>query len=148
MKFCPQCSNYMYMSIDVMDIKHKCKACGFEQTASAAEAESVAAGAALAKATKKTVPETEDTGLGEACVLDTTIRQRAGQVSLTIDKYTLSDPTLPHDTSGSIKCPNSECSSNTGKATPNIIYIKNNPRDLTFDYICQRCTTRWRTGTS
>lgn len=147
MKFCQQCSNYMYMSIEIMEIKYKCKACGFEQTASAAEADAAAAGAALAKATKKEVA-TDDSGLGEACVLDTTIRQRAGQVPITIDKYTLSDPTLPHDTSGSIKCPNAECTSNTGKSTADVIYIKTNPRDLTFDYICQRCTTRWRTGTT
>lgn len=147
LRFCPYCSNYMNMFIDTSsDIKYKCRACGFEQSAAAAEIESAASDAALSKATKSGTAPTFDEC--EACILDLTVREKGAgsKIILQIDKYTLNDPTLPHETSGAIKCPNDKCPSNKGETTPDIIYIKYDSVNLRYIYICTRCDIRWKSS--
>lgn len=50
-----------------------------------------------------------------------------------INKYTLSDPTLPK--AHGIKCPNSNC---PGKK-PNIVYIKYDDAGMKYIYVCVNC---------
>jgi DNA-directed RNA polymerase subunit M/transcription elongation factor TFIIS len=50
-----------------------------------------------------------------------------------INKYTLSDPTLPK--AHGIKCPNGNC---PGKK-PNIVYIKYDDKGMKYIYICVNC---------
>jgi len=139
------------MFIESNDIHYRCRSCGTEQTSddirkSEAEAAITAApqgtkAAAKSKSTENVVPP--------ACILDTTIRERgaaSSQVISQIDRYTLNDPTLPHDTSGAIKCPNASCPSNLGEISRDVIYIKYDTIDLRFLYVCIRCDTQWKTS--
>lgn len=147
LKFCPHCSNYMNMFIDTSsDIKYKCRACGFEQSATTAESAAAASDAALSKATKSAAAAVSDEC--EACILDLTVREKGtgGKVIMQIDKYTLNDPTLPHETSGAIKCPNDKCSSNKGETTPDVIYIKYDSVNLQYIYVCTRCDFKWKSS--
>ena len=50
-----------------------------------------------------------------------------------INKYTLSDPTLPK--AHGIKCPNANC---PGKK-PNIVYIKYDEEGMKYIYVCVNC---------
>jgi DNA-directed RNA polymerase subunit M/transcription elongation factor TFIIS len=82
---------------------------------------------------------------GEDClVLTTVIRERTQAHDFAINEFTLNDPTLPHDTS--IKCPNEACKSNTSDTPSDVIYIKYDPENLKYVYICTHCRTQWKSA--
>ena len=59
-----------------------------------------------------------------------------------INEFTRDDPTLPHV--DNIKCKNDECSSNKGGSKSDVIYIKYDPVNMKFLYICNVCGDQWR----
>jgi hypothetical protein len=81
----------------------------------------------------------------DALVLETSFRSgssAAGASSgITINEYTLHDPTLPHVKT--LRCPNSTCASRANEAVRDVIYIKTDPTNLKFQYICTVCNTQW-----
>jgi DNA-directed RNA polymerase subunit M/transcription elongation factor TFIIS len=62
----------------------------------------------------------------------------------TINKYTKLDPTLPRIYN--MKCPNTECKTNTNDTTPEIIYLRYDDDNLKYLYICSDCDTTWKTN--
>jgi hypothetical protein len=84
----------------------------------------------------------------DALVLETTFQTTGsssglGASGVTVNSYTLADPTLPH--TQNLKCPNDTCQSNTDQSLRDIIYIKTDSSQLKFQYICTVCKTQWRT---
>ncbi len=121
MRFCPRCSYYLYLSAtDGTSVTHQCKNCGY--------------GEALAPKSKE-----------EALILETNFRSGAsasGAASgITVNAYTLMDPTLPHVKT--LRCANSICESNRDESKRDVIYIKTDPTNLKFQYICTVCKTQW-----
>lgn len=125
MRFCPVCDYFLYLSTsaDTNSLTLQCRQCGFNEPLQPKSAE-------------------------EALVLETTFQSAGtssglGASGVTVNAYTLADPTLPH--TQSLACPNASCSSAGDKGKRDVIYIKTDSAGLKFQYICTVCQTQWRT---
>jgi DNA-directed RNA polymerase subunit M/transcription elongation factor TFIIS len=124
MKFCPKCDYYLFLNAgEGTAVSMLCKNCGFSE---------------------KLEPKTKE----EALILETNFRSGSSATGassgITVNEYTKMDPTLPHV--NTIRCPNGGCPSNRegpGAATRDVIYIKTDPANLKFQYVCTRCPTQW-----
>ena len=120
MKFCNQCSNMLYISIDENDTNkliYYCRNCGEKD-------ESIT-----------------DEGV---CVLNTQLKKGEQKFNHIINKYTKLDPTLPRIYN--IKCPNGACKSNVDdKEHPEVIYIRYDDNNLKYLYLCSECDNIWKT---
>lgn len=121
MRFCPRCDYYFfYAAVDANKVAQKCNNCGHSEPLN---------------------PETKE----DALVLETNFRSGSsagGAASgITINAYTLQDPTLPHVKT--ISCRNTECPSTTNPADRDVIYIKTDPTNLKFQYVCVPCGSQW-----
>jgi len=81
------------------------------------------------------------------CVSNTQLKRTEQKYSHIINKYTKLDPTLPRTTT--IKCPNSECSSNKKEdeisKQNEVIYIRYDDIHMKYIYICVNCDGMWKT---
>lgn len=76
-------------------------------------------------------------------VMETAIQQNASEsYRVFVNEYTKTDPRLPH--TDTLKCPNDSCPSRTGQAKSDVIYIKYDPANMKFLYICNVCDTQWK----
>ena len=121
MRFCPKCNYYLFLSAtEGVAVSMLCKNCGFSE---------------------KLDPKTKE----EALILETNFRSGSSATGassgITVNEYTKMDPTLPHV--HTIRCPNGGCPSNTGAEERDVIYIKTDPANLKFQYVCTRCPTQW-----
>jgi hypothetical protein len=125
LQFCPRCDYYLYLSASLGVVNQCCKNCGY---------------------TAEFTPTSSD----EALILETQYRSgssASGAASgITIGPFVKYDQTLPHDKM--IRCPNKECKSNGDPKSPDtperdVIYIKINPQELKFQYICTLCDKEW-----
>ena len=79
------------------------------------------------------------------CVVDGGKSKKANKgISNVVNKYTKLDPTLPHITT--IKCPNTNCTSNDDDSKRDVIYIRYDDIDMKYLYICSVCDTMWNTA--
>ena len=125
MRFCPVCDYFLYLagSADSSSLTLQCRQCCYSEALQPKSAQ-------------------------EALVLETTFKSSGtssglGASGVTVNAYTLSDPTLPH--TQSLKCPNAACTSAADKKLRDVIYIKTDSAGLKFQYICTVCETQWRT---
>jgi hypothetical protein len=142
MRFCPKCDYFLFLNDagaagaaaaaggkkkstekkEISQVEMLCKNCGFRE-------------ALLPKSAE------------EALILETNFRSGSssgGAASgITVNEYTLQDPTLPHV--HTIRCPSAECESNAaeGAVARDVIYIKTDPTQLKFQYVCTVCKTQW-----
>ena len=125
LQFCPRCDYYLYLSASAGVVNQCCKNCGY---------------------TAEFTPTSSD----EALILETQYRSgssASGAASgITIGPFVKYDQTLPHDKM--IRCPNKDCRSNGDPKSPDtperdVIYIKINPQELKFQYICTLCDKEW-----
>jgi hypothetical protein len=90
---------------------------------------------------KKFEPKTAE----EALVLETHFRSGSSasgaSSGITVNAFTKMDPTLPHV--NTIRCPNGGCPSNTGAVEKDVIYMKIDPANLKFQYVCTHCPSQW-----
>ena len=123
MKFCSQCDNMYYISLDVPG------------SSSSSESDQ------LLYYCRNCDKKEKMTSLDNTCVYTTQIKSTKQQFHHIINKYTKYDPTLPRvDT---IPCPNDACSSK--KSNPEVIYIRYDDEKQFSVYICTECDTVWRT---
>jgi DNA-directed RNA polymerase subunit M/transcription elongation factor TFIIS len=61
---------------------------------------------------------------------------------LLMNPYLKNDPTLDH--LSNIICPNIDCTSRTAGATPNVVPVKINEKQLIWMYQCVNCDTTWK----
>lgn len=123
MRFCPKCSYFLYLdATEEKAVSHHCTFCGYRELLQ---------------------PKSKE----EALVLETSFRSgssAAGAASgIVINEYTLHDPTLPHV--NTLRCPNSDCASRVDETKRDVIYIKTDPTNLKFQYICTTCNRQWTT---
>jgi DNA-directed RNA polymerase subunit M/transcription elongation factor TFIIS len=121
MRFCPKCDYYLFLSAgEGAPVSMLCKNCGFSE---------------------KLEPKTKE----EALILETNFRSGSSasgaSSGITVNEYTKMDPTLPHV--NTIRCPNGGCPSNRDESSRDVIYIKTDPANLKFQYVCTRCPTQW-----
>ncbi len=122
-KFCPNCRFLLYHQVhqesktpdDKRDyLSRLCRNCGFEE---------------------------RDTEGG--LVMEINLQQRANEgYKILLNKFTKQDPTLPHVKT--IKCPNENCPTNLSNTEKDVIYIKYDPTNLKYLYICNVCNLEWR----
>lgn len=117
MRFCPKCRYYLYLNAtDGTQVIHQCKNCGHSEPLE---------------------PKSKE----EAMILETNFRSGSsagGAASgIKVNEYTFEDPTLPHV--NTLRCPNSECLSNRDESKRDVIYIKTDPTNMKFQYICAVC---------
>jgi DNA-directed RNA polymerase subunit M/transcription elongation factor TFIIS len=119
MRFCPTCSYFLYLDAsEEKQVSYQCRNCGYRTL--------------LQPASKE-----------EALILETSFRSgTSGAASgVVINEYTLHDPTLPHV--ATLRCPNADCVSRTDESKRDVIYIKTDPTNLKFQYICTTCSRQW-----
>jgi DNA-directed RNA polymerase subunit M/transcription elongation factor TFIIS len=125
LQFCQVCNYYLYLaaSSDGNSLVLQCRHCGYNEAMEPKSAE-------------------------DALVLETTFKATGttaglGASGVTVNSYTLADPTLPH--TATLECPNSTCESNKTVALRDVIYIKTDSAALKFQYICTVCQKQWHT---
>lgn len=122
LKFCPTCKYYLYLDAPVpsdtgASLRRLCRNCGYTQ-----------------------VEE------GGGLITETKLQEKVAEgYKVLLNEFTRLDPTLPHV--DNIKCKNADCKSNTGAATPDVIYIKYDSVNLKYLYICNVCKEQWRSRT-
>ena len=124
MRFCPRCGGFLYLQADKTDtskVHHVCKNCTFQEPMN---------------------PKTPE----EALILETNFRSGSsanGAASgITVNAYTLADPTLPH-LRGSKAPACTGCPVDAVAEERDVLYIKTDPVNLKFQYICMKCKEQW-----
>jgi DNA-directed RNA polymerase subunit M/transcription elongation factor TFIIS len=119
MKFCPTCDYYLYLdkaNDDEQTLSRVCRNCGYRSSA-----------------------DDENGGL----VMETIIQEKASEAyKVFLNEFTKNDPTLPH--LHTLACPNKECATNTSGVQKDVVYIKYDPTNLKFLYICNVCDEKWK----
>ena len=116
MKFCTECQNMYYISIDeanTNNLTYYCRFCGNKDTQVAQEG---------------------------VVVLKTQYKQNEQKFNHMVNKYTKYDPTLPRKTN--MKCPNEQCGTTSN---PDIIYLRYDDENMKYIYICSGCNFTWKT---
>lgn len=138
MKFCTQCENMYYISIDSENpnsLIYYCRNCQHKDVMISEEG---------------------------VCVLDMNLKKGEQKFNLIVNEYTKLDPTLPRIYT--MLCPNVECKTNTGASgsasvpsagasaggagaekKTEIIYLRYDANNLKYLYICSECNTTWKT---
>ena len=76
-------------------------------------------------------------------ILEIDLKEKPSEgYKILMNEFTPLDPTLPHVET--IKCPNSECDTNTSAKQRDVIYLKYDAVNMKFLYICTVCNTQWR----
>ena len=120
MKFCGNCENMYYISINESNphqLCYYCRHCG-ERDA--------------------------DIPKEGVCVTSTAIRGKSQGFDprTLINQYTKMDPTLPRISN--IPCPNEECSTHSKAKTPHeVLYLRYDHNDMKYLYMCCVCDTVW-----
>jgi DNA-directed RNA polymerase subunit M/transcription elongation factor TFIIS len=82
---------------------------------------------------------------GGCLLVETLVQERSSEgYRILLNEFTRQDPTLPHIKN--VKCPKTSCSSNGG-AERDVIYIKYDPVNMKYMYICNVCGEAWRSRT-
>ena len=80
---------------------------------------------------------------GGCLLMETLVQERSSEgYKILLNEFTRQDPTLPHVRN--IKCPKETCESNTGSEEKDVIYIKYDPVNMKYMYICNVCGEAWR----
>jgi len=121
MRFC-RCGYYMYLNTQGTDgtVTHMCRQCGVQEPFKPAN-------------------------LDDALILETNFRSgssASGAASgITVNAYTLQDPANP--SFNTLACPNTTCPSQTDESKRDVMYIKTDPINMKFQYICKVCKSQW-----
>lgn len=117
-RFCPVCRYYLYVEANTgttESLYRLCRNCGYRKA-------------------------DENGGL----LTEMVIQERAAEgYKILLNEFTRRDPRLPH-IKKDIKCPDPGCDSNHGKSDPDVIYIKYDPVNMLYLYICDICGHQWR----
>ena len=120
MHFCDKCDNMYYIRISAEDensLIYYCRNCGNEDT----------------ELTKNNI-----------CVSKSQLKRSEQKYNHIINEYTKLDPTLPRI--NTIRCPNSECTSNHDGGEREVIYIRYDDTNKLYIYLCAKCDTAWKNG--
>lgn len=132
-RFCPVCKYYLYLQVTPRDAASATGG-GEEQSTS------------LVRLCRNCGFKEEDTKGG--LVMEMMVKERAAEsYKILLNEFTRRDPRLPH-IRGSIKCPDPACESNSGAVPSDVIYIKHDPVNLLYLYICDVCGVTWRSRRS
>lgn len=118
-RFCPVCRYYLYLQVlgEDQTLLRLCRNCGFK--------------------------EEDDKG---GLVMEMSIQEQSAEgYKILLNEFTRQDPRLPHIRK-TIKCPDPACKSNHGEAESDVIYIKHDPVNMLYLYICDVCGYQWRSG--
>ena len=124
MKFCTECQNMYYISIDESDsnvLNYYCRFCGHKDEQITQEG---------------------------VVVLKTQFKKSEQKFNHMVNKYTKYDPTLPRK--NNMKCPNERCteaehSSSSASSSSDIIYLRYDDENMKYLYICANCDFSWKT---
>lgn len=137
MKFCSNCHNMLYIRVQkpesgddpaedanpkVFQLIYACRNCGFSE---------------VENPSHLTSSILENTTLHADHVSSST-----GLYSRQTFPYIQHDPSFPRVTN--IKCPSATCESNRPGHTPEVIYMKVDPENLTYVYFCCHCDAVWQ----
>lgn len=121
MQFCSSCGNMYYLKLTQEgsdSLAYYCRKCGDEVNV-----------------------VTQD----NMCVSQIDLTHQGNDFRHMINKYTKLDPTLPR--TKNIKCPNTECSSNSEEQNErrerDILYLRYNDTDMKYVYVCALCDRVW-----
>lgn len=123
-KFCPVCKYYLYLKMvtdessvgeeNYYHIRH-CRNCLYSE---------------------------KDTKGG--LISEISVKENSAEgYKILLNEFTTRDYRLPH-IRGSLKCPSAICESNIKGVESDIIYLKDDPVNITYLYICNHCNTQWR----
>jgi DNA-directed RNA polymerase subunit M/transcription elongation factor TFIIS len=116
MNFCSTCDNMLYIKLseDENSLINYCRNCGNE----------------------------DSTNNENKCIFKQNFKRNDLVYSDSINEYTKLDPTLPRI--NNIKCPNSECPSNTSSKEKEIISVRYDDVRIKYIYLCCNCDHVWK----
>ncbi len=80
---------------------------------------------------------------GGCLLVETLVQERSSEgYRILLNEFTRQDATLPHVKN--IKCPRESCASNEAGTEKDVIYIKYDPVNMKYLYICNVCGEAWR----
>ena len=83
---------------------------------------------------------------GGCLLVETLVQERSSEgYRILLNEFTRQDATLPHVKN--IKCPRADCATNGGGTERDVIYIKYDPVNMKYMYICNVCGETWRSRT-
>jgi len=116
--FCQECHNMTFICVDSGTLIHYCKACETSE------------------------PFTEESLQKPIYSMD--FRKFDTSEVINRNKYITQDITLPKiEGNPNIKCTNPECL-RTQKEPSSVTYIKYDPEEMKYIYICNHCGQKWR----
>ena len=117
--FCQECHNMTFICVDSEKLIHYCKAC---ETAESFTEESL-----------------------QKPIYSMDFRKFDTSEVINRNKYITQDITLPKiEGNPNIKCTNPECVCVTQKEPSSVTYIKYDPEEMKYIYICNHCGQKWR----
>lgn len=118
MRFCPVCSNYLFLNDELAHLRLLCRHCGHQEIMA-------------------------PTTASDALILETTFNVATNQKQTVsqLDAYTKLDATLPH--LKTIACPNEVCPSQADVNLRKILYMKTDAKKLKYQYSCTVCDHQW-----
>jgi DNA-directed RNA polymerase subunit M/transcription elongation factor TFIIS len=119
-RFCPECRYYLYLQ-DTLDeeenenyLERLCRNCGYRER-----------------------------DMKGGLISEISIKEKSAEsYKILVNEFTREDYRLPR-IRGSLKCPNGDCQSNKGTES-DILYLKYDPVNIGYIYICSHCNTNWR----
>jgi len=76
-------------------------------------------------------------------VMELNLQEKASEgYKILLNEFTIDDNTLPH--TNMIKCPNAECATVKGTRESDVVFLKYDPINLKYQYICTVCSTSWK----
>ncbi len=114
MKFCSNCQNMLYISVDDDKLRYQCKNCNFFTE--------------------------ENHAMSAECIISNSVGNDEGNYTQFMSKYIKHDPTLPRI--NNIPCTNASCPGK-GKEQE-VIYIKYDHKNMQYIYYCCHCETFWK----
>ncbi|NBR61639.1 MAG: hypothetical protein EBT86_08330 [Actinobacteria bacterium] len=114
LRFCPVCSNMLQMKQESDKLVYSCRVCSYNE---------------------------DDTEGG--LVMELNLQEKASEgYKILLNEFTIDDNTLPH--TNMIKCPNAECATVKGTRESDVVFLKYDPINLKYQYICTVCSTSWK----
>ncbi len=140
MKFCDNCDNMLYVTVEEEELRFVCKNCNFVK-----KHEKLLNNASVPVLEQNYMPKDtksiHENGSIDECIMNINYADdsRSYKQFITTDiKY---DPTLPHV--NNIPCTNPKCTM-TNKQNPDTIFIKYDHINMKYMYFCCHCEHFWK----
>jgi hypothetical protein len=142
MKFCTDCDNMLYVTVEDQELRFVCKNCNFmiKHPKNDTKESIPVFEHKYSKDKNDNKPEPDDGAIDE-CIMNINYADDTRSYKQFITADIKHDPTLPHV--NNIPCPREECKKGKGDTT-DTIFIKYDHGNMKYMYFCCHCEHFWK----